>query len=284
MTQQPKQPQATDVILGGHVAPPFTGAVLGGQEGLQQRFLHLDVEQKLAVMPSILELGEPGLDLLIAVLNDDAIAVRLQAYQALQNVDSEKTKSAIATGIPLKPGDTLYCVYEIPVGYDDETYYRCGSIPEEIHSTGDYTDIVEHPPVNEIDWESLDSEAFDALMEESESPKLISRHLRREKAEEIAELLHEKYILDPDTPNLFEFDWVRTIEFDVNGWRANHGLPLQEPEDDWWEMGCQLVEELKAQQKIELLSKLWKDTAGALAVIHEQIVKRNGYFKVTRSL
>jgi hypothetical protein len=283
MAKQPKQPQATDVILGGQVTPPVTGAVLGGQEGLQQRFLHLDTEQKLAVMPKIAELGEPGIDLLITVLNDDAIAVRLQAYQALQDIDSEKAKSAIVAGIPLKPGDTLYCIYEIPVGYDDETYYRCDSIPEDIHSR-DYTDVVERSLIAEINWDSLDSEAFDALMEETENPRLISRHLRREKAEEIAELIHERLILDPDTPNLFEFEWVRTMEFDVNGWRANNGLPLQQPEDDWWEMGCQLVKELKAQQQIERLSKLWQDTAGALAIVHEQTIKRNGHFKVTRSL
>ncbi|MBW4694055.1 MAG: hypothetical protein KME27_20100 [Lyngbya sp. HA4199-MV5] len=278
MTQQP---QSTDVILGGQIAPPVTGAVLGGQEGLQQRFLHLDVEQKLAVMPSLLELGEPGLDLLIAVLDDDAIAVRLKAYQAVQNVDSEKAKSAIAAGIPLKPGDILYCVYEIPVGYDDETYYRCDAIPENIHSAGDYTDVVEHPSVKEIDWESLDSEEFEAEMEEWEIPQLVSRHLQRETAEEIAEQRHQKHLLDRDTPNLFEFDWIHTNQFDVNVWRANNGLPSQQPETDWWDMGVQLVEELKAQQQIELLSQLWKDTAGTLAVVHEQIVKRNGYFKVT---
>ncbi|UBF26334.1 hypothetical protein K9N68_33360 [Kovacikia minuta CCNUW1] len=284
MAKQPKQPQATDVILGGQTSPPVTGAVLGGLEGLQKRFLHLDPNQKLEVMPGILELGEPGIDLLIAVLNDDAISVRYEAYRYLQQSDSETAKSAIAAGIPLKPGDTLYCVYEIPTGYNDETYYLCNSIPEDIPTAGIYTDIVEHSPAEEIDWESLDPEEFDSLMEEWETPKLVSRHLLRETAEEIAELLHQRHILDRDTPNLFEFDCVHTSQFDVNVWRANNGLSSQQPETDWWDMGVQLVEELKTQQQIELLSQLWKETVGRLAVVHEQRIKRNGYFKVTRSL
>ncbi|MBL1178701.1 hypothetical protein [Pantanalinema sp. GBBB05] len=284
MAKQPKQPQNTDVVLGNQTEPPISSAILGGLEGLQQRFPHLDVVQKLAVMPSILELGEPGIDLLIAILHDDSIAIRSQAYQSLHHIDSEKAKSAISMGIPLKPGDTLYCVYEIPFGYDDETYYLCNSIPEATARVGDYTDIIEHSSSEEIDWESLDPEEFDALMEESEIPKLISQHLLRETAEETAELLHQQYILDRHTPNLFEFDWVRMIEFDMNAWCAANGLPLQQPEQDWWEMGHQLVEELKTQQQVELLSKLWKDTAGRLAVIQEQSVNHNCYFKVTRSL
>lgn len=281
MAKQPKQPQNTDVVLGNQTESPVSSAILGGLEGLQQRFLHLDVAQKLAAMPNILELGEPGIDLLVAVLNDESIAVRSRAYQSLRSIDSEKAKSVISAGIPLKPGDTLYCVYEIPIGYDDETYYLCPSIPEAIVTAGDYTDVGEHLSSEEIDWESLGSDEFDALMAESETPKLVSRHLLRETAEEEAELLHQKYILDRHTPNLFEFDWVRTTEFDTNAWRATNGLPLQQSEKDWWEMGHQLIEELKTQQQVELLSKLWKDTAGQLAVVHEQIVNHNCYFKVT---
>jgi hypothetical protein len=284
MTNQPQQPQPTDAILGGQAEPPATGAVLGGLEGLQQRFLHLETEQKLAVMPEVLKLGESGIDLLIAALNDAAIAVRVQAYQSLQGLDSDMAKQAISAGIPLKPGDALYCVYEIAIGYDDENYYRCDSIPEDTATGGDYTDVVEHTPAEEVDWEAFDSNDFDAFMEDAETPRLIARYLLRETAEEEAELLHQQYILDPHTPDLFEFDWIHRTQFEPNTWRIANGLPPQEPETDWWEMGYQLVEELKAQQQIELLSRLWRDTAGRLAILQEQSINHNCYFKVTRSL
>jgi hypothetical protein len=290
------QPQDSDVVLGGQVSPPFNSAILGGIEGLQQQLLIVDSDQRSHLLATAHNYGEPGIDVLISTLNHDpALTIRAIAYQQLQNALAEvagplleKVQTAIAPGIPLKPGDVLYSVYQLSTEYDDE-YYFIGndSIPEGSTTDEDYFDIEEASSPQDIDWEALSVDEMEELYDQWGAPQLKSRHIFKESAEALAEQLHLKQVLDKSTPDLFEFDFVRCdrSEFDFNGWCEANGLPpIQLADEDWWVLGEKLVNQLKESQDVQLLSQLWKDTVGPLAITHEQVINRDCYFKFTRPL
>lgn len=91
------QPGSHDVVLSDRVAAPIGGVVLGGCEGLQQRFVSPLVEQRLAAVCQAKNYGEAGLDLLIRALQDPALSVQKAAYWNLHNRTEPIVHQALQT-------------------------------------------------------------------------------------------------------------------------------------------------------------------------------------------
>jgi hypothetical protein len=288
------QPQSSDAILGNQTPPPVNSAILGGIEGLHQQMMVSTPEQRSNLLPSALNYGESGIDFLISALrNDSVLTVRAAAYQQLQQNTIElegglleKVQQAIAQGIPLKLGDILYSVYELVIGYDDENYFIGSStIPEDNTTEGDYFDIAGKDSFQEINLRALSDDEMEEFYEQWEVPKLISRHVFKEAAEEKAEKLHLERILDRNTPELFEFDYFQRYNFNINAWCVANGLPpIPHEEENGWDALNKLVEQFKTSQESNLLSQFWKDTIGQLVITHQQVISRDCYFKVTHPL
>lgn len=96
MTSSPKQPRKDDAVLGGQ-APIVGGFVLGGVDGVLQRFQSPVAEHRIAALPEALNQGQRGLDLVIRALEDESPQVQQAAYQLLQNRSEPKAKRAADT-------------------------------------------------------------------------------------------------------------------------------------------------------------------------------------------
>jgi hypothetical protein len=91
---QPQFPQAGDVVRGGQPAP-LGAAVLGGLDGVRQRFKSDAVQHRLAAVIEAQRYGAVGLPLLIAALEDPAIAIQKLAYASLHHRAEPEAKQAL---------------------------------------------------------------------------------------------------------------------------------------------------------------------------------------------
>src|SRR4028119_1745190 len=85
MTENPNQPREYDAVLGGESQVPLGAAVLGGIPGIKIRLASPIVEVKVAALSEALKYGNPGLDLIIAALQDESIAVKFAPYSLLKD-------------------------------------------------------------------------------------------------------------------------------------------------------------------------------------------------------
>ena len=94
MAQNPNQPRAYDVVLGGKTPTPIDGAVLGGLSGVKRRLLSPVVTQRVDALKETLKYGQQGKDLLIWGLKDSSWQVRQTAYLLLREPDKLISKSS----------------------------------------------------------------------------------------------------------------------------------------------------------------------------------------------
>lgn len=76
-------PNEFDAVLGNAARPMMGSVVLGGIEGIRQRFKSDHIDQRIAALREV-QHTPAGLDLLVQALNDPAIAVQKVAYTVLQ--------------------------------------------------------------------------------------------------------------------------------------------------------------------------------------------------------
>lgn len=95
MAENPNQPREYDAVLGNQSLPPDGGVVLGGLEGLKQRFSRFTVEQKLVALSQALQYGEAGLELVIQALGDSAERVQWNAYSLLRERAEPSTRQIL---------------------------------------------------------------------------------------------------------------------------------------------------------------------------------------------
>ena len=100
MAENPNQPREYDAVLGNQALPPDGGVVLGGLEGLKQRFSRFTVEQKLAALSQALQYGEAGLELVIQALGDSAERVQWNAYSLLRERAEPRIKQILQEYLP----------------------------------------------------------------------------------------------------------------------------------------------------------------------------------------
>ncbi|MBW4694056.1 MAG: hypothetical protein KME27_20105 [Lyngbya sp. HA4199-MV5] len=314
------QPESTDAVMGGQVPPPTGGAILGGMEGLQQRFTSSNVEQRVEALADALNYGRAGVDFLLEALNDAALDVRVAAYRQLQQVVSartgqkaaegmpqwwqqlettlipERVERSLAKGIPLKKGDRLYRVYISAIDYDDEYYTLLDSV--QAYEAHDFC----------YDGELLYP---------------VERYLFREQAETVAQDLHRVFLTNGDfaafnqrhqlnlnprnyylkdiTGDLCSFyrndsqsikDWCAShnIDIDLSDYVDEDNVDEDIPEDDTqgeyrWEAQEEVLQQLQDQKNYPLLEAFCNLIGmGRFTFVHEESVDRDGYFPVAGTL
>ncbi|MBW4694451.1 MAG: WD40 repeat domain-containing protein [Lyngbya sp. HA4199-MV5] len=94
------QPGEYDVVLGGSAPAPFGAMVLGGWEGVRQRFSSPIAAQRLAALVEARQYGSLELELLAQALHDTSTQVQKAAYLRLQTRPEATAKRALATYDP----------------------------------------------------------------------------------------------------------------------------------------------------------------------------------------
>jgi len=82
MADNPNQPKAYDVVLGGQVPIPSSIAVLGGLEGIKRHLTSAVALQRISALSDALKYGQKGLALVIQALKDESWEVQQSAYHA----------------------------------------------------------------------------------------------------------------------------------------------------------------------------------------------------------
>ena len=102
---EPRQPRPDDVVLGGQFQAPVDGLVLGGLDGVKQRFESGDIEVQKAALEQALQYGEKGLTFLAEVVEQElpaevkGYAKRLQVLELLKRSDSKSLKGMDLRGL-----------------------------------------------------------------------------------------------------------------------------------------------------------------------------------------
>lgn len=95
-----KQPRDFDVVLGGEAAPPVSGIVLGGLEGVKNRLKSSNIEARIAALSDALNYGNAGLDMVIQALQDSSQYVQHSAGRLLKEKGGVKGKQAVLSYDP----------------------------------------------------------------------------------------------------------------------------------------------------------------------------------------
>lgn len=284
MTQPPNN---TDAVLSGQSLP--NSLVLGGIEGLRQRFKLASQDQKMALLTDTLNYDATGVNLLIDLLDDAELRVRVMAYELLALIGSEKAKSAIANGIRLNPGDRIYHVYESAIEYNDNWLelitefddWRADYNPPKWISSHFVRDEADAAALKHHQKRacSLDLVSFgrDNYREFNLEQWVIDHRIfdrpSEETAWEFAERLRKTFEATGHT-KLLEQLWqnLQTQDFDLDRWFASLSFSSQLPNEEDWEFEERIVKVLKALGFDEQFGKLWIEAADRLAFVHEEIV------------
>jgi hypothetical protein len=108
----------------------------------------------------------------------------------------------------------------------------------------------------------------------------VSRHICKNRAEAIAESLHQKMM---KKYSIGSFSWDKIN--DLETWCIANNVPYQkkyygDPNKDFSISWIDLINYLQQPENIDLLSKLWKDAVGSFAFVCEQTVKNKTYLKI----
>ncbi|EAZ90309.1 hypothetical protein [Crocosphaera chwakensis] len=112
MNDQSKQPQPSDLVLGGNNPSPTDGLVLGGIEGVKKRLASDDVKVRIAALSDAIKYGDEGLDLVIKALEDESDRVRINAYLILRSRKEPRVKDAI---LNFNPYRFFECIYDVKI-------------------------------------------------------------------------------------------------------------------------------------------------------------------------
>ncbi len=94
------QPGDYDAVLGGSSPSPLGAMVLGGLEGIKQRFGSAIAAQRLTALLEAHKYGQLELELLLQALHDESIQVQKVAYLRLQTRQEAKARRALAAYDP----------------------------------------------------------------------------------------------------------------------------------------------------------------------------------------
>lgn len=288
MVENSNQPTNYDAVPGRQAPLPEQGVVLERLEELRQRFALPSVEQRVAALSEALKYGDAGVNLLVAAMKDEALIVRVNAFNLLLGL-STKAQQAIGNGIVMHPGDCFYCVYETGIYFDDEEYHFIDSLDENYESLS----VVQYYEDDDI------NEYQDDYYIQGYGLKFLSRHLFRDKAETEAELLHKQKILKADISILPSNP---VANFNIDEWCVANGVSLLRQYQDnklaflgiedwqWREMedkkfGFRVLKTLQNNKNVEVMGELWKLLGiPRLAFVHEEKIKHRAYFQISGNI
>src|SRR4028118_181000 len=107
MTENQTQPREYDAVKGGESQVPLAVAVLGGIPGVKSRLASPIVEVKIAALSEALKYGDAGLDLIIAALQNESMAVKFAAYSLLKDRDEPNIKQQLQNYLPIFDFDVI---------------------------------------------------------------------------------------------------------------------------------------------------------------------------------
>ncbi|WP_338023070.1 formylglycine-generating enzyme family protein [Argonema galeatum] len=107
MTENPNQPRAYDVVMGGQNTPPINAVVLGGIEGVKRRLANPEIEVRVAALKDALKYEEAGLDLIIQALQDKSNQIKFTAYSLLKDRTEPKVKQQLNKFFPRSQFDVI---------------------------------------------------------------------------------------------------------------------------------------------------------------------------------
>lgn len=278
-------------------------------------------EQKISLLPQLLEYGESGIDYLLECLEDPGLEIRAKAYELLQSVKTDKVKKAIANRLLLNPGDRVYSVYEAGKWYTDTVYLLCDGVND----------------IEDIYIQVYGRENFGEDDEMLRSKRIFC-FVDKNQAKRIAELIHRDCI-KKNGISIGGFEWrKKNYNFDAKKWCINNNILYQEEWNkldeyqtiykikeviydcqdlvldenlrrsrytyhlkhietwfkdnqldydyslDNWDNLEILLEYLRSPENIELLSKFWKDGVGHFAFVREEIARQKLYLKIGEKL
>ncbi|MEM9506707.1 MAG: hypothetical protein AAGA16_03350 [Cyanobacteria bacterium P01_E01_bin.35] len=294
---------------------------------MMKKFLDLiantSTSKKLSLLPQALEYGESGIDFLINCLRDSDLEYRAKAYNLLQNVESEKVKQVIASGLLLNPGDKIYSVYQAAIWFTDQSYLLFDSV--------NYL----YELIKQVYGQKNYEEELEELACESQR---VFCYLDQQEAKQIAEDSHRKSILrhgigicgfywerenpdfDPkqwciDNGVLYKTKWDNLESFRilweieglvqksedttlmdkfkrskyiyhldfVDQWLEANQVEFSYQLDDWGSLN-RLLEYLELPENVELLSKFWKDGVGHFAFVREEFVQQKAYVRIGKKI
>ncbi|RUS95873.1 hypothetical protein DSM106972_088860 [Dulcicalothrix desertica PCC 7102] len=291
MPKNSEEPRKFDAVKGGQVPPPVSGAVLGGIEGLRQRFATGNEQVRLDAVTNASIYGDEALDILVKALKDASLQVRVKAYQILKELN--QAESETAKGIRLNIGDKIYCVYLSSLSYGDDGYYVRDAIDDIDDEDEDYDEYEERSEKNLLYKPQLDDgEGYahyiaalkyneKSITEEDYRPVVISPHIFREEAEEAAEILHRKRLLQV----YYEYGMIYEQNYydkdQLNQWCKENNLSIAcKRNEESEKFQVRIYRTLQDKLNIELLKKFWEYTvSGHLAFVHECIIDRKCYLR-----
>jgi hypothetical protein len=100
MADNPNQPKAYDVVLGGQVPIPSSVAVLGGLEGIKRHLTSAVALQRISALSDALKYGQKGLALVIQALKDESWEVQQSAYSLLLGRTEPSVQQAFEEYLP----------------------------------------------------------------------------------------------------------------------------------------------------------------------------------------
>jgi hypothetical protein len=293
---QPSAPNAQDLVLGGQLPPPVSGAVLGGLAGLEHRFNQANITQKLAALAEAATYGKTALPLLQQGLQDENLQVRMAAYLPLKSLKPNDLE--LERGLPLRVGDRLYAVYESAVSYGDDWYYIHAEIDDDdedyddeerfslYHSGQDsngqtFEYISNAPGDNQLDpYDEGYEPTWIAYYIDSASAAAKAQIVYEEKFGKLGCEIYEVNVYEPDeddTPEAFNLKtWVAANKVIVDA-----KLPGDWRDEDW-EYHFQVLMSLQDRKQFSLLRELWQQKRyRPLAFVHEYVIDRPCYLRLT---
>jgi hypothetical protein len=296
---QPSTPNAQDLVLGGQLPPPNSGAVLGGLAGLEHRFNQTNVAQKLAALAEAVTYGESALPLLQQGLQDDNLQVRMAAYLPLNSLKPNDLE--LKRGLPLRVGDRIYAVYESSVSYGDDWYYIHAEIDDDDEDYDDEDDVerfsLYHPSQdsNGQTFEYISNASGDNQRDpydEGYEPVWIAYYVDAATAEAKAQIVYEEKFGKLGC-EIYELDtYIEPEEnepsetFELKAWvEANQVVVDAEIPEDWGDddlnYETKVLMSLQNRKQFSLLRELWQQKDyKPLAFVHEYVIDRSCYLRI----
>jgi len=280
MSENNQNPREYDAVLGGNNPPPVDGVVLGGIEGLQRRLETGSIQQRVESLPDAIKYSDAGIDLLIEALNDTEIEVRLKAFEILKNQNLEKLQQIVDKGIPLKKGDKLYCVYASDIDYDDSYYRMIDSLEKVEDSYYDTKPILIARYVYRNKAEIVAEDLHQTILRDLKLSEFIRRHNLEVDKSKINSL---RYVVDYAVNVLCEFVTNELISIlEINDFCIENDILVKSNsnEEESWEFQIRILNYLHNNQMYEQLSNFLELLQiGKFAFIEEEIVNQDGYLK-----
>jgi hypothetical protein len=249
---------------------------------LIKSFSQATANQKLDILNETINAVEDRKPLLFTALDDENLLVRFSAYKHLANLGDGS--DAPAEGVRLDPGDRIYVIYESYVTYTDEDFF----VSQDVDLKGEAEFEKMLADIENDDWESEgypDFESYLTMMryEYGGHPIRKTWHPLSNKAIEIADIVHMKYILENEY--IYEEYFFNEQGDKADAWCQQNNIAIGEYQTEWGDTDTvRIAKELRKAEEFERLADYMEAIYGKLAFVYEEVIKTPRHLKLDLSL